>query len=441
MKNTQPVTLPQYPKDTEYEEFIAAYFQASQYYVERSIIDRRKKNGKEGEVLEIDIVATDYGCYPPEQILIEIKSGSWGFPEVFKLVGWMQYLEEINRGLFVVQKKANNHPLKSSIAGQLNVEIISNTELERTEESLARFIDPKHVDALDIQTWRYAYWIERKMLRYLKARKKSEKKEAFFNAEEYYHEVSNSIFFTKNRLERIQKLYALKGRFPNLSAQCGNEETLHKTNGNRIPEKVFKDTFWYGKINTVQAACFIEHLSRITIIKNSIDLLLYEDDRAQTDVEVIPGWSIDQMESMPESFRLALREIEGDEDLALYPTFWQWFIYVFGGFILDGEKDREYALLSAKTGIAESHINRALEVYDLFFPTEGGWLKSRSNANYRYLNLFPAPLHGIGAFYRSLHYSSGTEKDYEALDRLFDEMTNSHLANWINAAYNLLNKC
>jgi predicted RecB family endonuclease len=77
------VPLPGLPKDKEFEEFLAAYFQCIGLYVQRNVIDRQEE-----EVLELDIIATSYSNNSkPDSILVEVKSGEWGFVDIFKIRG------------------------------------------------------------------------------------------------------------------------------------------------------------------------------------------------------------------------------------------------------------------------------------------------------------------------------------------------------------------
>ena len=78
------VSLPELPKGKEFEEYISAFFQSGGNYIERSIIEREVE-----EVLELDIITTDYCSSTPEIKLVEVKSGGWGFPDLFKVRGWM----------------------------------------------------------------------------------------------------------------------------------------------------------------------------------------------------------------------------------------------------------------------------------------------------------------------------------------------------------------
>jgi hypothetical protein len=72
--------LPGLPKGKEFEEYISAFFQSAGYYIERNIV----KRGVE-DVLELDIITTDYSSLssPPDIQLIEVKSGGWGFPDLY----------------------------------------------------------------------------------------------------------------------------------------------------------------------------------------------------------------------------------------------------------------------------------------------------------------------------------------------------------------------
>ena len=88
------IKLKELPKEKEFEEFISAYFQNGGYFIEQNIIDRQIE-----EVLELDIIVTDYNKNPPKIILLEIKSGEWGFADIFKIRGWMDYTN-ISEGLF-----------------------------------------------------------------------------------------------------------------------------------------------------------------------------------------------------------------------------------------------------------------------------------------------------------------------------------------------------
>ncbi|MGW7622283.1 hypothetical protein ACWGLG_41980 [Streptomyces antimycoticus] len=93
------VTLPDIPKaGEELEDYIAALFQASDHFVEKQIVE-----SDSSDILELDIFATDYGSEKAVRRLIEVKGGKWGFTDLFKVVGWMQYLS-LEHGAFFMTR-------------------------------------------------------------------------------------------------------------------------------------------------------------------------------------------------------------------------------------------------------------------------------------------------------------------------------------------------
>lgn len=90
--------LPAVPRGKYLEDYVAALLQQSGYFVEKSAIERG-----ETEVLELDIVTTQYVQQIPNRVLFEVKSGAWGFSDIFKLLGWQTYLspERVDRAFFI----------------------------------------------------------------------------------------------------------------------------------------------------------------------------------------------------------------------------------------------------------------------------------------------------------------------------------------------------
>lgn len=99
-----------------------------------------------------------------------------------------------------------------------------------------------------------------------------------------------------------------------------------------------------------------------------------------------------------------------------YPVFWQWFLWVFGGFVLNDYKEKDYELLSTKTGIPIAEIPRALESYQHLFPRSDGWFMEPSNVNVRMLKLFPVPFMGVGANYRPLMFAADKKMGRLSID-------------------------
>ena len=93
------ITLPKIPKDRVYEDYLAAHLNVGGYFLERSVLLK-----EEGDILELDIVINEFKKDATvAKSIIEVKSGkSWGFPEIFKVKGWMSYLG-FEKAAFIVQ--------------------------------------------------------------------------------------------------------------------------------------------------------------------------------------------------------------------------------------------------------------------------------------------------------------------------------------------------
>ena len=434
------IKLPEKPKDLQYEDFIAAHFQVSGYYVERSIIDRGK-----AEILELDIIITDYDGDVPSLSLVEIKSGNWGFSDVFKIRGWLNYTL-IETGVLIAQKNRDHLEYYQGKAKKINVEIIINDDLNQTPEILSHLIGETEINQKDIKSWRFAYWTERNLLKYLNQCKKSNKDvDCFKNLEDYYFRISSGIFFTQKVIDRIEELYSAFQDHPRISAKCGNELIGNNFNDHceALPSRIFKETYYQCKLNIIQVSTFIEHIARLGILKNSVDYLLYKEagveEKADDKYGGFFGWKISKLDFLPKSFRDSLYEISQDEYFPKYPVFWQWFIYVFGGFILEDIEEKEYELLAEKTGIPVENIPRAFEIYEKLFPVPNGWFMRLPNTKIRGMNMFPLAFRGIGANFRRYYYSKDSE--FDDLNKLVTGLHSfNDLIKWNNLTVEILDR-
>src|SRR5699024_7807506 len=153
---SDPIELVENPTETDFEDYIAAYLQAGGLYVEKSIIYR----GKE-ELLELDIITSNFKPVEVENYLIEIKSGKWGFKEIFKVKGWLCYLK-MKKGIFIVKKDRSNFPFYKKNAEEIDINLINNSDLSKTEENLKEYL-VHSTDEKDIESIRFSYWLERNL--------------------------------------------------------------------------------------------------------------------------------------------------------------------------------------------------------------------------------------------------------------------------------------
>jgi len=265
--------------------------------------------------------------------------------------------------------------------------------------------------------------------------------------DDYYFTVNSSIFFTENVLSRIDQLYSTFQEYPLISAKCGHEilGEVFNEEYEEVPDKIYKETFYKCEYNDIQISTFIEHHARLAILKNAIDYILYKANdimgRACDTRTVKLGkrkLNMPILDFLPSSFRQGLEEVAKDKYFYLYSVFWQWFMWVFGGFILKDKKEEEYKILSEKTGIPVEEIPNAFRSYELLFPRPEGWLLDLpSDSNIKIMHMFPVPFMGIGANYRRLIYTEN--KKFEEL-KLSGQFTLTDLIKWNNLVVNVLKK-
>ena len=430
------VSLPGLPKGKEFEEYISAFFQCGGFYVERNIIEREEKE----EILELDIVATNYGREPPESLMVEVKSGNWGFSDIFKVKGWLDYFG-YTQGLLITNKSKEKTEFYEDKANDIGVKLLQIHDLSNAPELLKQIVSSNKLPQADFSTWRFSYWVERNLLRELKNKKMESypDKLCYQKLDEYYFLLNSGIFFTENIVRRVHKLYETFQKFPRISARCGNELAGESFDNeiDKLSKKIYSDTYYDCKYNAIQISTFVEHRARLALLKNAIDYLLGRIKKEDREKKAF-GVNFEKilLDLLPESFKDGMKQLEEHKYFYKYPAFWQWFMWLFGGFILKDYKEKEYEVLSQKTGIPIEEISNALKAYQILFPRDDGWFMDLSPAsNIKMMKIFSVPFMGVGANYRRLIYTeSGKFEDLE----LTGMHTLNDLIKWNNLTVKVL---
>lgn len=435
------IALPELPEGIEFEEYIAAYLQTGGFYLDRSIIERGA-----AEILELDILASSYSANAiPTIYLAEVKSRGWGFSDIFKVKGWMTYLG-LDRGYFIEIERKEAQEYFREKAAELGIALTLVESLADAPQILQQSIGLARVDHEANKWWRFSYWIERKLISTLKRLKKENLEKKCFKAiDEYLFLVTSRTFFTPNLLERVEQLYSNFQKFPNLSAKCAHELDGKSFDDDHqdIPQGVFKRAYYDCVQNELAITTYVEHRSRLAILKNAVDFILYKkngdprSDEKKQSMEVFGRkmeWSL--LDTLPDAFRNGMEEISKEPYFHRYPIFWQWFMWYFGGFILTDLRDAEYTMFSEATGIPVDEIPNALSAYDRVFPKSGGWFfDTGGRAHFEILHLFPMPFRGLGANVRRVRYAANKRFDEIAVE---GQYTKSDLSKWNNLAYSVL---
>lgn len=388
--------FPEIPKSYLYEDYIAAHIQASGVFIERSLININKD-----EILELDIVVSEINETEVKKILVEIKSGDWGYPGLFKVKGWMSFLN-ITQGALIVQQNHKNQQTCLEICKELNIEFIDNSDMSKTSESLAS-ITNKIPDFNHVNWLKYSFAMERAMIGRNKELKKSNSAiNSYKYLDNFYQAIISRSFFKSDPLDRIHKLFKSYIAYKNITAKMSNElETkVYSDDCEQIPQESYRATFYNADNNPLHFALYVEHLARLMIMKSCIDFLIESKsaNHKSTFVEQI------QLMSLPKTLKDALETISKQPYFYRYPIFWQIFTYLLGGIVLCDYKEYDYGVLSNLSGIPLEYIDNAFNSFNILFPRPDGWFMKLPNSGIEWHSLFPIPFSGIGVNFRRCEY-------------------------------------
>jgi hypothetical protein len=424
------------PKDWQLEDFVSAHFTSRGCYVETCIVERSPV-----EILELDIVWTDYREEREEPHPVEVKSGAWGFGEIFKFYGWTQYLG-LKPGQFIHKQSCG----RSDPASIKHVEVRTGIQFlhapgpQDVELHLKTIGLPEPAWAGLPQLWRYSFWARRRFTKSLSlAIELGVCPLVSKAAKEYRHLINDAVFFIPNVGQRVERLLSAHFKHPQLARSAAYERETGKVDFGAPPSTVtFSKALYYGAHIPVQACMYLKHRARLYIMKALVDYWLAQErgeiKEERTATVLRAGKLI--LPSPPQlskAMRNAIKELSAAKSFRLFPVFWQVFLWSWGGFLLKDRREEEYALLARETGVREDEIPIALSAFDKIFPIAGGWFKEVNRDSRHILMLMPPAMRGIGAYRRKL--TSGVES-YQDLG--YKDATCARLADDHNAVVRLL---
>jgi len=296
---------------------------------------------------------------------------------------------------------------------------------------------PEINDPILMTIWRFAYWVERKLILNLRNIKRADlSKQGPIKAMDYHHLVNNKIFFVKDVRERLHDLYNEYKNHPRISLGAAIEMTGGHFDAEAVDpaNQLLRDAMYYGSHELLQACFYIEHRARLAILKAAIDYLCL----SEAGIYPKPSGGIIDLNntliwSLPQSFQTGLDLLRTLPSYRRYALFWQVFLWGFGGFYLDDKKEIEFQLLSEQTGIPVDEIPSALKIYDVFFPTEASWITMAGPTQCVIVKMIPMAFRGIGANQRRWRYGI---KEFRELG--YADKTINDLARWNNCTIDLL---
>lgn len=412
-------SLPDVPKGHELEEFVAATFQCSGYYIDKNVEDEYAGT----PTLEIDAVATSYHEGGSDAVIIEVKSGKWGFRDLFTLFGWMTYLKVDRAILFATTRPPEDQKFDAlkSLASSLGIVVIAcrGEELPKVAKSIEGAGYAVCDDAERRDVWRFVYWAERRFMEAIREALREDQNPQAQRAKEYLHLVNDEVFFVQSPRKRAVTLYTSYRDVRTLARDAAR--TLAGAAATEWQVSAIMDAAMRSeKYPLVQACMYVQHRGRLAILKALVDRILSDEQ------EPVGGtFSLADL-LVPQSYRNALRVLKKHTYVHRYPLFWQVFFWSWGGFIISALKDDEYSALSAQTGVPVNEIDNAMAAFDIIFGEQ--FRTTIFYDQFAIVKLVPAAIRGLGAFHR---IAMRNTNDYAVLG--LDANATSVLGSWHEA--------
>lgn len=403
------------PKGWELEDLVSAHFASRRCYVETSIKEKNR-----AEILELDIVWTDYRKDREERHPVEVKSGEWHLGDAFKFYGWTCYLGLEPGEFFYKEPNGRLDPeTLQHVQNRTGITFLHVPKPEDAEEHFRMLTLPEPAWEGLPQLWRFSFWSRRRLVKSLNmAIELGFCPETAKAAKEYLRLVNDAVFFIPDARDRIEKLLSTHFAHQQLGKSAAYELETGTVDFNKPPAtRTFTRAYIYGECFPVQACLYVEHRARLYIMKALVDYWLARqrgeiEDKKTGGVTLGGKLIILPPSQLSTAMQTGIQKLSAAKSFRLFPVFWQVFLWSWGGFLLKSEMDEEYAQLEKETGVPVNEIPLALSAFDEIFPTPGGWFREPPNDPRRVVILMSSAMRGIGAYRRRLH--RGVE-EYEHL--------------------------
>lgn len=342
------------------------------------------------------------------RLLIEVKGGKWGFTDLFKVVGWMQYLG-LEHGAFFMTRWEDREAAPRKME-PLGLDVVCFDDFTAapqlfTEKGFGSFAEPRLIGL-----WRHSYGVERKFVKLIHKQERAGD-EGAKAAKTYHRQINNGTFFARAPEESLALLYEAYGDHPKLTLgyarEIDGEGFDPHAAANDSPS--YQAMLRHGRHPELQACMYLEHRARLAILKAAVDYALAHPDgppefRMSEDGKSFFFQGL-TYHVLPRTFHDGIAWLREQPNFARYATFWQQFLWGWGGFYLNDRTGEEFEWMAEYSGIPADEIPTALEAFDRFFPISNGWLTTPGHTDIHMLKMVPLIFQGIGAHQRRIQYN------------------------------------
>lgn len=439
------LTLPDLPRDEFYEDYVAAVLSIGGLFLERRLILNKPVN-----ILELDVVTTKIDASTVEKTLSEIKSAGWGLTDVFKVRGWLDYLGYDRASFVSLNSQNGRNPLYQQVASTLNIALldIQKQAADKLDETpLKQAYGIKAIDGrvyeTALPTLRYAYCLERLMSeKYLKPLAKDPNGlQAYKMLQQYIYQIHDYSFFENDTHKRLMAVFQAFVDYRSITARLDTERLTEKYVDNehaQLSEEAFGELFYEipAKQNPLHVALYAELYNRLIMMKLAVEEAV-KDKTLKGLLKTVHRLTL------PNNIKSGMDKMVKQPHYYLYPSLWQSFIFVMGGFLLKDKLDEEYYVLSELSGVPKDEVEEGLKAFDQLFPLEeSNWFIDKPNTSIRILQFMPLPFSGLGANFRRQYYRPDNEHhDYKDLEgQLSGKYTVNDMIKMNNLAVEYLSK-
>lgn len=154
---------------------------------------------------------------------------------------------------------------------------------------------------------------------------------------------------------------------------------------------------------------YFEHRARLAILKAAVDYALAHPEGPPEFGMSEDGKSFFfqglTYHALPMTFHDGMEWLREQPNFRRYATFWQQFLWGWGGFYLQDKNEVEFEWMAEYSGIPADEIPTALEAFDRFFPSPNGWFTTPGWTDIHLLKMVPLIFQGIGAHQRRIQYN------------------------------------
>jgi hypothetical protein len=385
-----PHPLPTHPRGAAFEDLLCALFVASGWNVSPNV--RHLEGGN--ALLEVDLLASRWEGGEFRRILVEAKSGGWGWGDVLKLLGQGALLEVPEQWFFATQGDRDSETARERFESAGCHIVVTEDTSEQIRQAFNAAL-PADVTKREMAFWWHSFTVRREILRCAnQSGLPASARSAVSELKEQQRLIDDGLFQETTYLARMR---VLRHGYENRRNLASRTADVLDASPDLLSGTHFRDALYGVPHPLVEAALYVEMRSRLAMLVAVIEFLLMEDDPddASQEVALLLG--------LPSSTTSTIRSLRDRTDLHLYPLVWQRFVYEFGGFAINDRSEEEYTALAEQIGATPATVTDALEVWETLYPGVD-WFAGYYGI--RLLKLVPAPIQGLGTLRRTQLYKT-----------------------------------